>query len=55
MRGSRSGCRAELGQNDVAGRARKKIVKPSRRRPLVSYPANQDLALRGQVEVTVRV
>ena len=31
------GSRAESGQDDVAGCARKKIVKPSRRRPVVNY------------------
>ena len=31
------GCRAEPGKDDVAGCAGKKIVKPSRRRPVVSY------------------
>src|ERR1035441_9954689 len=32
-----TGGRAELGQNDVAGCAAKKVLKPSGRRPLVNY------------------
>src|SRR6202020_2207579 len=31
------GCRIEFGQDDVTGCARKKIVKPSRCRPVVNY------------------
>ena len=40
-----TGCRAEPGQGDVAGRARKKIVKPWRRCPVVNY-------LRGVYQVS---